>query len=107
MRIALFEDRNAIDFRPIAWLRPVFELVCGHFSLRERVIRALPVTNWGAFLRDYLAETYREQHPEARVNDAAWLSEGPTLLINGRWLPDPESLAAIRPKHAGVIDGTL
>lgn len=107
MRIVLFEDRNAIDFRPLTWLRPVFELVCGHFSLRERVIRQLCVTEWGALLREHLAETYREQHPEARVNDVAWLSEAPTLLINGRWLPDATTLAAIKPDEAGVIDGTL
>src|SRR6185369_760777 len=65
------------------------------------------VTEWGTLVRGYLADTYREQHPESHVNDANWLSESPTLLINGCWLPDNDSLAAIRPDDAGVIDGTL
>ena len=52
MRIAFFEDRHAGDLQPIAWLRPVFELICGHFSLRERLLRFLPITEWGALIRE-------------------------------------------------------
>jgi len=88
MRVAFFEDEYADRFSPIALTRPVFELLCGHFSLRERVLRRLDITEWGALLRPHLAETYREQHPEAHVNDLNWLGAGPTLLINGRWLSD-------------------
>lgn len=85
-------------------LRPVFELLCGRFSVRERLIRALPVTSWGAFLRDELAETYRQAFPEARVNDAKWLAEEPTLLVNGRWLADRQALRAMRADAAGLVE---
>lgn len=107
MRIAFFEDQTAPDFNPIALMRPVFELVCGHFGLRERVIRNLPVSEWGAFLRGYLTEVYREEHPEAKVNDYFWLEQGATLLLNGRWLPPPAALAEIGPDDVGLIDGTI
>ncbi len=106
-RIAFFEDAQADQFSPIALLRPVFELLCGHFSLRERLIRSLESTDWGAFLRSRLGETYSQQHPEARVNDRQWLAEGPTLLINGRWLPEVGPLAQLQPDDAVVVGDTV
>ena len=56
MRVAFFEDESAAQLHPIALLRPVFELLCGHFPLRERIIRSLEVTEWGGhcgFLMDF------------------------------------------------------
>lgn len=105
MRVALFEDRPAAeDFSPIALLRPVFELLCGQFSARERAMRFLPVTDWGAFLRSELVEVYQEENREAHVNDLDWLRAAPTLFLNGRWLADPKSLPACDPDTAGIID---
>lgn len=95
MRVALFEDRPVADLGPLVLLRPAFELLCGRYSLRERLLRRLDVTAWGAFVRPLLAEHYRERHSECRINDAVWLTEGPTLLVHGRWLPDAASLAVL------------
>lgn len=107
MRIAFYEDRNAEALNPLALLRPVFELVCGQFCLRERLLRRWTVTEWGAFVRRSLHEAYREAQPEARINDIPWLSRGPTLLLNGRWLPTLGSLANIDPQDAGFVGTTL
>ena len=106
-RIAFFEDSAAAQLRPIALLRPVFELLCGHFCLRERVLRGIGATEWGALIRPALIDSFRQQQPEARVNDERWLSEGPTLLINGRWLSDPHALLRLGEGDVGVIDGTV
>ncbi len=106
MRIAFFEDGQADNFRPLTWLRPVFELRCGHFTARERLLAAYPQADWGAFLRNSLAETYSEEHPTAHVNDDAWLASGPTLLINGRWLADPVYLRSLAP-HEVVVSGNV
>ena len=106
-RVAFFEDRFAARLNPIALLRPVFELLCGHFSVRERVVRCLNVTEWGAFVRPYLVDAYRELHPEARLNDETWLAEGATLLINGRWLPDIAELSSCGPDDIGLVDGEI
>jgi UDP-N-acetylglucosamine diphosphorylase/glucosamine-1-phosphate N-acetyltransferase len=92
MRVAFVEDANAVNFHPLTLARPVFELVCGQYSLRERVVRHCGVSEWGVFVRDHLAEAYREAHPEARVNDFDWLSEATTMLVNGRWLPTADAL---------------
>jgi len=107
MRVAFFEDERATQFSPIASLRPVFELLCGHFSVRERMLRTGTIHAWGALLRDFLVESYREQHPEAHVNDRAWLSQGPTLLINARWLCSPSDLARCDVDAVGIIDGEV
>jgi len=107
MRIAFFEDGCAADLRPLVLLRPVFELVCGHYSLRERLLRSGRVADWGAFVREPLAEVYREEFPEARVNDQQWLAEGTTLLVNGRWLPPADALDGIDSGEAGVLDDAL
>ncbi len=103
MRIAFFEDAQASNFAPIALMRPVFELLCGQFSLRERCIRFLSVTEWGVVARPYLAETYKEEHPESRVNDWNWLAQGRTLLVNGRWLPTERGLEQLRNADEGCV----
>lgn len=110
MRIAFFEDDGADGFAPIALTRPVFELLCGQFSLRERLIRFLDVHEWGVFIRPYLEQTYREASPEAFVNDCVWLGEEPTLLINARWLPTPDviaQLSSVGSDVAGFCGDTL
>ncbi len=92
MRVAFVEDSTAVNFQPLTLARPVFELVCGRYSLRERIVRHGRVAEWGVFVREHLADVYREAHPEARVNDFAWLSEAKTVAVNGRWLPTADSL---------------
>lgn len=111
MQIAFFEDSTAPQFAPIALMRPVFELVCGHFSLRERLQGVRKSQNatddWGAFVRPELAETYRESQPEFHVNDLSWLYGDSTLLINGRWLPEPEALERLTTDEVAVVDDTI
>lgn len=106
-RIAFFEDSRWEQFVPLALLRPVFELRCGHFTVRERVLTTLAPADWGVLLRPVLQETYAEEHPAASVNCEAWLRFGPTLCINGRWLGDPRTLAGVDPAHVGVVDDEL
>ncbi|WP_437203228.1 putative sugar nucleotidyl transferase [Planctomicrobium sp. SH664] len=106
-RIVLFEDLGATRFSPIALFRPVFELLCGHFTLRERLIESLPVDEWGGFVRPHLAETYAEQQPQASVNDPAWWNAEPTLWVNGRCLFDPQLLTSVDVGTAAWIGDTL
>ncbi|MEZ6057507.1 MAG: putative sugar nucleotidyl transferase [Planctomycetaceae bacterium] len=107
LRIAFFEDSMVENFSPIAILRPVFELRCGHFSLRERVLRSLDVAEWGACVRPWMAESYREEHPESHVNDERWLKQGLTLLINGRWLFNPHQIVDADRDSVGVCGETI
>lgn len=110
MRLAIYEDRSALQFAPISLLRPVFELLCGQCSLRERLFRSVTIEEWGVLIRPALTEVYSEQYPDARINDAIWLSEEPTLLINGRWLPTNSELANLAkatPDMVGMMGDTV
>jgi UDP-N-acetylglucosamine diphosphorylase/glucosamine-1-phosphate N-acetyltransferase len=106
-RIAFFEDELASNFRPLTWLRPVFELRCGHFTARERALLNRSDNEWGAFVRPVLAETYSEEHPAAKINDERWLCEASTLLINGRWLADATVIGRLTDNQAIVCDDTV
>jgi UDP-N-acetylglucosamine diphosphorylase/glucosamine-1-phosphate N-acetyltransferase len=101
MRLALFEDAEAAKFGPIVALRPVFELVCGRFSLRERLLRRQNTIAWGAIVRAELVESYAAMFPEAAVNNQRWFAAGPTLLVNGRWLPASSELQGIQDDTVG------
>lgn len=107
MQVAYFEDVLANQLRPLSWLRPVFELVCGQSGLRERVNRSLVPSKWGAFIRTWLADTYQEEHPTALINRGDWLRSEPTLLLNGRWLPDVHQLKKLMPGDAVWSNDTL
>jgi UDP-N-acetylglucosamine diphosphorylase/glucosamine-1-phosphate N-acetyltransferase len=87
MRVCLFEDRGALDLEPLSLTRPVFELLCGLTSLAAKQSRFFPPGPRGVLLRPHLADLYRLHTAELPVNDLAWLRAGPTILINGRWLP--------------------
>ncbi|HEY7428271.1 MAG TPA: putative sugar nucleotidyl transferase [Gemmataceae bacterium] len=87
MRVCLFEDRGALDLEPLSLTRPVFELLCGLTSLAAKQSRFFPPGPRGILIRPHLADLYRLHSAELPVNDLAWLRAGPTILINGRWLP--------------------
>jgi len=106
-RIVFFEDAAAENFRPLTWLRPVFELRCGHYTVRERLLAAFPTAEWGVSIRPFLAESYAEEHPAAHVNNERWLAAGPTLLVNGRWLGDPAFLTSLTPREVVICDGVV
>jgi UDP-N-acetylglucosamine diphosphorylase/glucosamine-1-phosphate N-acetyltransferase len=87
MRVCLFEDRGVLDLEPLSLTRPVFELLCGLTSLAAKQSRFFPPGPRGVLVRPYLADLCRLHCPAVPVNDLTWLQAGPTIFINGRWLP--------------------
>jgi UDP-N-acetylglucosamine diphosphorylase/glucosamine-1-phosphate N-acetyltransferase len=105
LRMTLFEDDASRQFAPLSLLRPVFELVCGQGSVRQRWTRRFPGAEWGVLVREELASSYAEEHPALRVNDSGWLGSGTTMLINGRWLSSSSTeLSAEHPELVGMVD---
>lgn len=92
MRVAFVETGRIDQFSPLAWTRPVFELLCGTRSVRQRFLDSLKPAAWGAITREHVAEVYQAEQPESQVNNAEWLSDGKTLLIDGCWLGDPQAI---------------
>jgi UDP-N-acetylglucosamine diphosphorylase/glucosamine-1-phosphate N-acetyltransferase len=89
MRICLFEDRGAAHLWPLTATRPVFQLLCGQTALGSKQLRYFAPCPAGVLLRPPLADCFRLEQPGTPINDLDWLQAGPTILVNGRWLPPP------------------
>lgn len=106
-RVLFIEDEKAHQLSPVALTRPVFELICGRMSLRERVLRTHRPAVWGSLVRPHLRDAYADEFSDTFVNDFEWLQEAPTVVINGRWMPGPASLNKVADRHVGVVDGNV
>jgi UDP-N-acetylglucosamine diphosphorylase/glucosamine-1-phosphate N-acetyltransferase len=102
MRVCLFEDRKVLDLEPLSRTRPVFELLCGLTSLAAKQSRFFPPGPRGVLVRPYLADLCRLHSPAVSVNDRTWLRAGPTILVNGRWLPPPTPLSLMGLSSPGI-----
>lgn len=76
--IYLFEDEGWKDLLPLTYFRPVTELRCGIFTLRERIERILELRDVRVLTRDYLSRIHGIQRTVDLVENA--------IYINGRLL---------------------
>src|SRR5262245_8830051 len=105
MRLCLIEDEQVAFLEPLALTRPAFDLRCGARTLGERQRAYFGVLEWAAMVRPHLAELCRLEHPDAPVNDPAWLRAGPAIVVNARWLPgDQAPPDSTTPRMAMVAD---
>lgn len=81
MHICIFEDGLADNFYPLSLSRPVYDLLYGMDTLREKILRFFPNAKYSLFCRDYLEETVRQNNPGIEVNE---LTDDNYLFINGR-----------------------
>ena len=89
--ICIFEDEHYVNFLPLVYTRPVYELVCGETTLREKTTRYFPRMKINLHCRNNLAPVLKKSFPNISVNH---LSGESCLFINGRILPE-ENLSAI------------
>ncbi|MBN2289564.1 MAG: hypothetical protein JXQ83_09555 [Candidatus Glassbacteria bacterium] len=102
MKLVIFEGNNFCNFFPIAYLRPTFELRCGHSLLYEKILRNHPGLPACFFCRDHLAGTFAGRAPAgSTVNDLAALDDD-LLIFNGSLLLEDFRLEAAGPDQAGV-----
>ncbi len=83
MQICIFEDEKYSNFYPLSYTRPVYELVCGINTLREKIIRDIPGVNISLHCRKYLEETLKNQYPDIDINK---INDDSCLFVNGRVL---------------------
>jgi len=86
MKICIFEDEKADQLYPLALTRAVFELRCGHTTLREKMMRLFPEAKVCYAVRDYLAASFKEKSGAKWVNDIKAVQGSDCLFLNGRWL---------------------
>lgn len=85
MHICLFEDEQVLNFEPLTYSRPVYELVCGASTLRAKILKYFPGADYSLFCRDYLKKVTEEANPGIMVN--SFPQDRDILFINGRLLP--------------------
>lgn len=88
MNLAIFEDAEVGHFRPLARTRAAFDLRAGIFSFKERIERRLHHEADVLVCREQVSDVASEMHPSCKVNPERVGSAGPTLFVNGRWLPE-------------------
>ncbi len=93
MQICIFEDINYSNFEPMVFSRPVYDLLCGMDSLKEKIVRSYGNAKISLHCRPYLTEIVQSQHPGCLVNK---IEESECLFINGRIIA-PQNLAEILP----------
>lgn len=107
MRICIYEDSQTAWLEPISLTRPAFALWCGAERLFERHKRQFAPVAVGFWMRPALVDVWKLDHPDAPVNDADWLREGPTVWINGRWLPAPDVRIDGSSPHVGCMNSQI
>ncbi|MFA4015621.1 MAG: hypothetical protein RUDDFDWM_000711 [Candidatus Fervidibacterota bacterium] len=80
--LLVYEDERTVNFLPLTWLRPVYDLRCGALTLREKAQRRIKHDALALFCRSYLSDVIRER-TKAIVNDLSQIS-GEVVLVNGR-----------------------
>lgn len=107
MRVAVYEDGLVDRLEPLSLTRPVYELLCGTGPLLDSQRRAFAADEVGVSVRPGLAAAAAEARPGVPVNDVDWLTAGPVVVVNARWLP-PADFAAMPPgAHVGLCGGRL
>jgi UDP-N-acetylglucosamine diphosphorylase/glucosamine-1-phosphate N-acetyltransferase len=91
MQICIFEDEKYSNFYPLSYTRPVYELMCGMNTLREKIIRTSSGVNVSLHCRKYLEATLKQQYPDVDINS---INDNSCLFVNGRVLAS-EKLAEI------------
>ncbi len=81
MQICIFEDDQYLNFEPLIYSRPVFDLICGMTTLKEKIIRTFLKEKVVLKCRHYLEQIVKEENPKCKVNQ---IDEDDCLFINGR-----------------------
>ncbi len=85
MNVVIFEDKKVENLFPLTYLRPVFELKSGIFSLLKKVQKAISFEVTHFWVREELAELVREKYPNIKVNEFV---QGETFFLNAKVLVD-------------------
>lgn len=81
MHICIFEDEKHLNFEPLIYSRPVYDLICGITTLKEKIIRAFPKEKVVLKCRTYLEPFVKAENLKLKVNQ---FSKDDHLFINGR-----------------------
>ncbi len=97
MQLCIFEGIYYDRLEPLIFSRPVYDLVCGITTLKEKILRAYPGTKYSLHCRPYLESLLKIQYPDIKINS---VDDDICLFVNGRIIA-PENMAQIIPLADG------
>ncbi len=100
MEICIFEDDQLHLLNPMTYSRPVFELMCGINTLREKIERFFPGIEVSLHTRPELAVICKQVNPGLSVNT---VSTDACLFINGRVLADKNFIDIIQAEKDNTV----
>ena len=86
MQLCIFEDNYFARLEPLIFSRPVYDLVCGISSIKNKILRAYPGIKFSLHSRPYMEQVVKVQNPGININS---IVEEDCLFINGRILASP------------------
>lgn len=107
MNVIIFEDQEFNNLYPISYLRPVYELKCGHTTLREKIERMIGTASYFYFMRDYLAPVFAKKMGKEKVNQIGALRSDDLLIINGKLLAIDFKIDLDGPEEVGMAANQL
>jgi UDP-N-acetylglucosamine diphosphorylase / glucose-1-phosphate thymidylyltransferase / UDP-N-acetylgalactosamine diphosphorylase / glucosamine-1-phosphate N-acetyltransferase / galactosamine-1-phosphate N-acetyltransferase len=107
MQICIFEDKGFDLLYPLTYMRPTFELKCGHTLLYEKVLRAFPGAKAQFVVRDWLEGRWKEKLGADKVNNLKAIQGDDTLFINGRLLYVGVKIELNGAEEAGMAGGDV
>jgi len=84
MKLLIYEDESWNNLTPLSYIRPVFELRCGMYTLIERILKNVSTSDVCLFVRDYLTELVKKRYPYP-VNTLEKITDD-LLIVDGRCL---------------------
>lgn len=81
MPICIFEDEQYLNFEPLIYNRPVYDLICGMTTLKDKIVRTFLKEKVILKCRPYLESVVKSENPNLKVNQ---FDKDDYLFINGR-----------------------
>lgn len=98
VQLCIFEDEYHSRLFPLTYFRPVYDLRCGAFSLREKIQRAYGGIPVSLHCREYLHDYQSLKNPGVPVNE---ITASRCLFVNGRVVAGGD-FARVVPLDAGA-----
>lgn len=83
MKIVIYEDGSFANFYPLVYLRPIFDLRCGVFTLREKIAKKFPDCSIYLEPRGLLTDVVAEKYGAESLADLTGINDD-VLLVNAR-----------------------
>ncbi len=105
MKIVLFEEEDVSPLYPLVYLRPVFDLRCGVYTLKEKIQNLFPDARLYLETRDELDGVTAEKHGHDVVNSYEAVSaDDDILLVNAGAILTGNPEDYIEKEQVGIDD---